>query len=54
MDYVKYLQFNPLCDNAPYFIILLCLMSDDITHQFQGNASYGFMVNILNFVTTTQ
>jgi hypothetical protein len=24
---------NPLSDNAPYFIILLCLMPDDFTRQ---------------------
>ena len=32
-------SFNPLSDNAPYFIILLCLMPDDFSHQGESAAT---------------
>ena len=36
MDLPVYLPLpvvNPLSSNAPYFVILLCLMPDNFTHQ---------------------
>jgi hypothetical protein len=30
---------NPLSGNAPYFIILRCLMPDDFTHQVESAAT---------------
>jgi hypothetical protein len=32
-------NFNPLSGNASHFIILLCLMSDDFTHQGESAAT---------------
>ena len=31
--------FNPLCGNAPYYNILLCLMPDNFTRQVESAAT---------------
>jgi hypothetical protein len=38
---LKYFRIliNPLSDNAPYFVILLCLTPDDFTHQGESAAT---------------
>jgi hypothetical protein len=41
-DNIIYININPLSGNAPrctYFIILLCLMPDDFTHQGESAAT---------------
>ncbi len=38
---------NPLSDNAPYFIILLCLMPDDFTHQGESAATQWVVILLI-------